>query len=98
MSDIPACTASRSLGAMTERRFVDRYGVEVCSRWWLGDAPRAVVLISHGASEHSGRYARFAHALNEAGFGAVALDHRGHGRTATTPGRAVMGPGGGTAV
>ena len=81
-----------------ERTFVDAHGVEVFSRWWTVDEPRGVMLISHGASEHSGRYERFARALNAAGFAAVALDHRGHGRTATEPDRALMGPGGGDAV
>jgi alpha-beta hydrolase superfamily lysophospholipase len=81
-----------------ERTFVDRHGVEVFSRWWTIDAPRGLVLISHGASEHSGRYQRFARALNAAGFAAVALDHRGHGRTAASTGRGVMGAGGGDAV
>ncbi len=83
---------------MAERTFVDRHGVEVFSRWWRVDAPRAVVLVSHGASEHSERYDRFARALNEANVAVVAIDHRGHGRTAGEPGRAVMGPGGGDAV
>src|SRR5690242_5448203 len=83
---------------MIERTFVDRHGVEVFTRVWPVDSPRAIVLISHGASEHSARYDRFARALNDAGFAAAALDHRGHGRTATVRGRAVMGPGGGDAV
>jgi alpha-beta hydrolase superfamily lysophospholipase len=82
----------------SERTFVDVHGVEVFSRWWTIDAPRGVVLISHGASEHSGRYDRFARALNAAGFSAVAPDHRGHGRTASSSGRGVMGAGGGDAV
>jgi alpha-beta hydrolase superfamily lysophospholipase len=63
---------------MDERTFVDAHGVEIFIRRWTIDDPRALVLISHGASEHSGRYERFARALNEAGFAAVALDHRGH--------------------
>jgi alpha-beta hydrolase superfamily lysophospholipase len=83
---------------MDEETFVDPYGVEVFSRWWPVDEPRGVVLIAHGASEHSGRYDRFARALNAAGFAATALDHRGHGRTATEMGAAVMGPGAGDAV
>jgi alpha-beta hydrolase superfamily lysophospholipase len=81
-----------------EQTFVDAHGVEVFSRWWTVDDPRGIVLIAHGASEHSGRYERFARALNRAGFGAVALDHRGHGQTAPATGRGVMGPGGGMAV
>lgn len=50
---------------------------------WLPDsAPRAVVMLSHGMAEHSGRYARLADALCGAGYGVYALDQRGHGRTA----------------
>jgi alpha-beta hydrolase superfamily lysophospholipase len=83
---------------MEQRRFVDAHGVTVLSRWWPVPDPRGVVLIAHGASEHSGRYDRFAGALNEAGFAAVAPDQRGHGETAGGPGPAIMGPGGGRAV
>ncbi len=83
---------------MDERMMIDSHGVEVFSRSWPIDSPAGVVLIAHGASEHSGRYDRFATALNEAGFAAVAIDHRGHGRTNKTPGPAIMGPGGGQAV
>jgi alpha-beta hydrolase superfamily lysophospholipase len=50
---------------------------------WLPDAaPRAVVMLSHGMAEHSGRYARLAQALCDAGYALYALDQRGHGRTA----------------
>ena len=83
---------------MQERTFVDAHGVEVSSRFWEVDAPRAVVLIAHGASEHAGRYDRFARALNAAGYSAVAIDHRGQGRTSAVTGVGVLGPGGGTAV
>jgi Serine aminopeptidase, S33 len=60
---------------MDERTIVDANGVKVFTRWWAIDHSRAVVLVSHGA-EHSGRYDRFAHAVNDAGIAAVALDHR----------------------
>ena len=83
---------------MEERTFEDTHGVEVFSRWWRVEQPQGLVLLSHGASEHSGRYDRFARALNDAGFAAVALDHRGHGRTGGSGGPALTGPGGGTAV
>jgi alpha-beta hydrolase superfamily lysophospholipase len=83
---------------MEQRRFVDTHGVEVFSRWWLIAEPTAVVVIAHGASEHSGRYDRFARALNDVGYAVVAIDHRGHGLTAAGADRAVMGVGGGQAV
>jgi len=47
--------------------------------------PRALVHIVHGMSEHGGRYARFATALNRAGYAVWAHDHRGHGRNPTPP-------------
>ncbi|AUZ47800.1 alpha/beta hydrolase [Pseudomonas orientalis] len=50
---------------------------------WMPDVPpKALVMLSHGMAEHSGRYARLAQALCGAGYGLYALDQRGHGRTA----------------
>ncbi|HEX8596625.1 MAG TPA: alpha/beta hydrolase [Pseudomonas sp.] len=50
---------------------------------WLPTlAPRAVVMVSHGMAEHSGRYARLGRALCDAGFALYAHDQRGHGKTA----------------
>src|SRR5215218_7399967 len=82
-----------------EFTFRDADDVEVFGRRWIGSAsPRAVVLISHGLSEHSGRYARFAEALRDAGYGVYAVDHRGHGRTASATGPGRLGPRGMDAV
>ena len=83
---------------METRNFTDAYGVEVYSNWWPIEAPTAIVIISHGASEHSGRYDRFAQALNNAGYAVVAIDHRGHGLTSAGADSAIMGAGGGQAV
>jgi acylglycerol lipase len=49
--------------------------------WRPDSAPHAVVLLVHGASEHSGRYGYVAAALTAAGYAVYALDHRGHGRS-----------------
>jgi alpha-beta hydrolase superfamily lysophospholipase len=50
---------------------------------WSGDnPPRAVIMLSHGMAEHSGRYGRLGEALVAAGFELYALDQRGHGRSA----------------
>jgi alpha-beta hydrolase superfamily lysophospholipase len=73
--------------------FVDRDGVAVGYRRWLPDgAARAVVLVSHGASEHSGRYGRFARRLNTRGYAVWAIDHRGHGATIAATGAGRGGP------
>ncbi|TDV70237.1 alpha/beta hydrolase [Pseudomonas sp. LP_7_YM] len=53
---------------------------------WLpltdGDPIKAVVMLSHGMAEHSGRYQRLGTALAAAGFALYAHDQRGHGQTA----------------
>jgi alpha-beta hydrolase superfamily lysophospholipase len=55
-------------------------GQTLLARRWLPEGPpRAIVQIAHGLAEHSARYARLAAALNEAGYGVYANDHRGHG-------------------
>ncbi|MCZ7629904.1 MAG: alpha/beta hydrolase [Microthrixaceae bacterium] len=73
--------------------FEDVDGVEVWYRCWAADAePRGAVVIAHGASEHSGRYGRFAEALNMAGLTVCAIDHRGHGVTAQSTGAGMPGP------
>lgn len=46
-----------------------------------GEAPRGLVQIVHGMSEHVERYAGFAAYLCEQGFVVCANDHIGHGRT-----------------
>jgi lysophospholipase len=49
--------------------------------WLPDDPPRAVVLIAHGLSEHSGRYEHVARYFVQHGYAVYALDHRGHGRS-----------------
>jgi len=80
---------------MDEFTFRDDDGVDVFARRWRADrAARAVVVLAHGLSEHSGRYARFAQALVGAGYAVYAVDHRGHGRTAPATGVGRAGPNG----
>jgi alpha-beta hydrolase superfamily lysophospholipase len=55
-------------------------GQSILARRWLPEeGQRGVVQIAHGLTEHSARYARLAAALNAAGYGVYANDHRGHG-------------------
>lgn len=48
--------------------------------------PRAILILNHGVSEHSGRYAHVMRFFAERGIAVFAEDHRGHGRTARTLG------------
>ena len=58
-------------------------GVTVHVRRWQPETePRAVVQVTHGMTEHTGRYGRFAAALVADGYAVWAHDHRGHGGTA----------------
>ena len=64
-------------------------------RKWLppcGIRPRATVQITHGISEHSGRYDRLASFLAAEGCVVYALDLRGHGETAGPAGLGQGGP------
>lgn len=49
--------------------------------WLPAQAPRAVVMISHGLGEHSGRYGNVVEHLLPLGYAVYALDHAGHGRS-----------------
>jgi alpha-beta hydrolase superfamily lysophospholipase len=49
--------------------------------WEPPTSPRALVVIVHGASEHSDRYRHVVAALTGDGYAVYAPDHRGHGRS-----------------
>ncbi len=59
-------------------------GVRLFVRKWVSEdvEAKAVLIVEHGMSEHSARYANFANFLNDKGFIVYADDHRGHGQTA----------------
>jgi acylglycerol lipase len=66
----------------SEGTFSGAGGVSIFWQSWLPPGPcRAVVVIAHGAGEHSGRYAHVADRLLSEGYAVYALDHRGHGRS-----------------
>lgn len=55
---------------------------EIFVREWTSvKEPCGVVQIAHGMNEYSGRYEKFAAALNALGYIVIADDHRGHGKT-----------------
>jgi acylglycerol lipase len=61
-------------------------GLELYRRFWRSgradsDPPSAVIVLVHGAGEHSGRYEHVAERLVDDGYAVHALDHRGHGRS-----------------
>ena len=69
--------SSQAPGAPGEGRLADG----TFYRHWPVANPNAVVLLAHGAGEHSGRYAAVADWLNARGIAVIAPDHRGHGQS-----------------
>jgi len=57
-----------------------------CQCWEPETAPKAILLLVHGAGEHSGRYLHVAEFFVEQGLAVLALDHRGHGHSDGKPG------------
>jgi acylglycerol lipase len=65
-----------------EERLTGVRGRRIFWQAWLPETePRALVLVAHGASEHSDRYAHVARRLVDEGFAVYAIEHRGHGRS-----------------
>jgi acylglycerol lipase len=65
-----------------ESSFAGVGGPEIYRQAWLPDTDAtAVVVIAHGAGEHSGRYRHVASRLVDEGYAVYAIDHRGHGRS-----------------
>jgi acylglycerol lipase len=64
-----------------EGKFTGAGGLELFWQRWAPPASRATIVLAHGASEHSGRYAWTAEQLAERGYTTFAIDHRGHGRS-----------------
>jgi alpha-beta hydrolase superfamily lysophospholipase len=76
----------RYVNMINEFSFTSGDGTHIYAYRWDAESPKAVVQIAHGAVEHAQRYSDFAEALVKQGFTVYADDHRGHGKTAGTPG------------
>ena len=56
-------------------------GKNYFQHWRPSEPPKALILIAHGAAEHSGRYVHVAEYFVEQGYAVAALDHMGNGRS-----------------
>lgn len=61
---------------------------------WAPEAPKAVVQLTHGMTEHMGRYGDLAAKLCDAGVALAGFDLRGHGKSGGDPNVASFGAGG----
>ena len=65
-----------------EERFEGHDGLSLYQRSWLPENhARAAVILLHGFTEHSGRYAEVAERLRRQNYAVYAMDLRGHGRS-----------------
>lgn len=75
--------------------FSGHNGYTLAATLWLPEqAPKALLQIAHGMTEHIGRYEALAWALTERGVAVAGFDLRGHGRNPGDPGVASFGEGG----
>lgn len=81
----PLAKSENYIVSATEFQLGLQDGAMFVRAWVPAGAVRGCVQIVHGMAEHGGRYARFATALNRAGFAVYAQDLPGHGRTARAP-------------
>ena len=65
----------------TTRTFLTRDGLALVRRRWPVDRPLGTVVLVHGISEHSARYAHVADRLNAWGWSVESYDQRGHGES-----------------
>lgn len=70
-----------SIGPVPARRVELRIDASTVlpGRLWVAPSPRALVVVTHGIGEHSGRYAALASDLVRAGYTVTAFDWPGHG-------------------
>lgn len=65
-----------------EGQLIGARGLSIYYQYWVPDSdPKAIILVVHGAGEHSARYSRFASYFNQQGYIVAALDHPGHGKS-----------------
>lgn len=64
----------------TDGKFEGAAGQSIYYQYWAPEcSPRALLLLVHGAGEHSTRYTALAEHCCAAGYACAALDHAGHG-------------------
>jgi len=57
-------------------------GITLYGQSWMPDSiPRAIINYVHGFKDHSGRFEKWAVRFTENGYGVMAVDLRGHGRS-----------------
>ena len=61
--------------------FIGKGGDEIFFQKWISSNQKAIVVISHGIGEHSGRYMNIINKMQNKNISFYAMDHRGHGKS-----------------
>lgn len=61
-------------------------GIELLTRTWSPESPKATVVLVHGLGEHCGRWDHVGSHLAKRGYSVVAFDLRGHGESGGSQG------------
>jgi alpha-beta hydrolase superfamily lysophospholipase len=61
--------------------FPNSQGLQIFTRYWHAENPRAVVALVHGQGEHVGRYEHWAALFNQHHVSVVGIDLQGYGRS-----------------
>jgi len=64
-----------------ETTFLTADQFTIFEKTWSCDAPKGLVIITHGIAEHIGRYEHVAQALVRGGYQVIGWDLRGHGKS-----------------
>lgn len=72
--------------------FIGYQGTVLPAMLWIpNDEPKAILQITHGMTEHVGRYEAFTHAMTAQGIAVAGYDLRGHGKNPGDPDVASFG-------
>jgi len=75
--------------------FTGHNGIHLPAMLWMpDDEPKAILQITHGMTEHIGRYQSFAQKMTEQGIAVAGYDLRGHGKNLSNPNVASFGENG----
>jgi alpha-beta hydrolase superfamily lysophospholipase len=66
--------------------FIGKGGDEIFFQKWISPKQKAIVVISHGLGEHSGRYMNIISKMNDKNVSFYAMDNRGHGKSGGSKG------------
>ena len=81
LAALAACFASSTAGSPQPVNFKASDGTPLFADFWAPKGKKAVLILLHGVAAGRGEWTPLAEALRKEGYGALALDFRGHGQS-----------------